>query len=83
MNAATIRERLYDYIKIADDKKVKAIYTMLEDSITENLEWWNENSIISELQKRYEAWDIGKEKGYSIADIDEDIASLKNKLKSK
>jgi hypothetical protein len=35
MNAAAIRDRLYDYIRVADDKKIRAIYTMLEDSITE------------------------------------------------
>ena len=31
MTAAAIRDRLYDYIKVADDKKIKAIYMMLED----------------------------------------------------
>jgi len=35
MSTAAIRERLYDYIRVADDKKVRAIYTMLEDTIVE------------------------------------------------
>jgi hypothetical protein len=34
MTTAAIRDRLYDYIKVADDKKIKAIYMMLEDDIT-------------------------------------------------
>jgi hypothetical protein len=39
MNAAAIRDRLYDYIRVADDKKIKAIYMMLEDDIAEEAEW--------------------------------------------
>lgn len=35
MTASNIRHRLYDYIRVAEDKKVKAIYTMLEDEIEE------------------------------------------------
>lgn len=33
MNTATIRERLYEYIRVADEKKVKAIYTIVEDEM--------------------------------------------------
>lgn len=83
MNTASIRDKLYDYIRVADDKKLMAIYTMLEDTITEDLEWWRDNAVVEELQKRYEAWDSGKEKGYSMADIDEGIARLKKKRASK
>jgi len=56
---------------------------MLKDTITEELKWWNDKSIVDDLQKRYEAWDSGKEKGYSMADIDKDIARLKKKRSSK
>ena len=34
MTTTAIRKKLADYLKIADDKKVKAIYTMVEDEIT-------------------------------------------------
>ncbi len=33
MTTSAIREKLYDYIRVADDKKIKAIYMMLEDEI--------------------------------------------------
>ena len=33
MNTVAIRERLTSYIQIADDKKLKAVYTLLEDDI--------------------------------------------------
>ncbi len=79
MNAGVIRGRLYDYIRVADDKKIKAIYMMLEDDIAEETEWWNIPSLVSELEKGYEAWDSGKDKGYSLADIKVEIVSRKAK----
>ncbi len=79
MNAATIRNKLYDYIRVADDKKIKAIYMMLEDDITEEIEWWNNTVFVSALEKEYEAWDSGKEKGSSLTEINADIAKRKEK----
>ena len=35
MNTATIRQQLHKYLEVADDKKVNAIYTMVEDEIKE------------------------------------------------
>lgn len=35
MSSATIKEQLHNYLEIADDKKLKAIYTMVEDEIRE------------------------------------------------
>jgi len=83
MNAAAIRDRLYDYIRVADDKKIKAIYMMLEDDITEEAEWWNNPSLVAELEKEYGAWDSGKEKGYSLAEIKTEIAKRRVKKHGK
>ncbi|MEO8823772.1 MAG: hypothetical protein ABI366_09365 [Ginsengibacter sp.] len=33
MTAINLREKVVNYIKIADDKKIKAIYTLLENEI--------------------------------------------------
>ena len=60
-------------------KKIKAIYTILEDTITEKAEWWEDNRVVGEFQKRYDAWNTGKEKGYSMPDIEKDISELKKK----
>ena len=79
MTVATIREKLYDYIRIADDKKIKAIYMMLEDQIAEELEWWKDVHFSADLEKRYNAWKKGEDKGFSKNDIKESIAGLKKK----
>ncbi|MGJ7030900.1 hypothetical protein [Niabella hirudinis] len=36
MKTATIKEELHNYLEIADDKKLKAIYVMVEGEIREN-----------------------------------------------
>jgi len=79
MNAAAIRDKLYDYIRVADDKKIKAIYMMLEDEIAEETEWWKNAAFVAELEKEYTEWESGKDKGYSFADIRAEIASRKAK----
>ena len=79
MNSATIRRRLYDYIRVVDDKKIKAIYMVLEDAIAEETEWRNNPALVSELEKEHEAWDSGKDKGYSLTDIKAEIVSRKAK----
>lgn len=81
MNAASVREKLYDYIRVADDKKLKAIYTMLEDTIEEELEWWKNKAFMKELDKRYTDWESGKEKGYTMEEIDASIEKMKKQRK--
>ena len=83
MNAAAIRDKLYDYIRVADDKKIKAIYMMLEDDIAEETEWWNNPVFVAELEKEYEAWDSGKEKGYLLADVKAEISKRRLKKHGK
>jgi hypothetical protein len=83
MTTAAIREKLYDYIRVADEKKLKGIYMMLEDEITEELEWWKDKAHVKELDKRYSAWVSGKEKGYTQAEVDASIEQLKKRRASK
>jgi hypothetical protein len=52
---------------------------MLKDNIAEESEWWNNPALVYALEKEYEAWNSGKDKGYSLADIKAEIASCKEK----
>jgi putative addiction module component (TIGR02574 family) len=38
MRTSQIRKQLHDYIESAEDDKLKAIYTLLQDEISENYE---------------------------------------------
>ncbi len=83
MTTSAIREKLYDFIRVADEKKVKAIYMMLEDDISETAEWWESNAFVNQLNKEYAAWQSDKEKGYSLSEIDDAIEKLKKKRQLK
>ncbi|MFT4092244.1 MAG: hypothetical protein QM640_01300 [Niabella sp.] len=51
MSAATIKEQLHNYLEIADDKKLKAIYVMVEDEIKETTAAYSDE-FKAELDKR-------------------------------
>lgn len=64
MTTTAIRKKLADYLKIADDKKVKAIYTMVEDEITTGENNWDAN-FIKELNRRSRQFKNDSAKTYS------------------
>lgn len=73
------RQQLQNYLEIADDKKVRAIYTMMEDeikeaSITYNLELKNE------LDNRYAAYKNGTEKLISASESKKRITRMMKKI---
>jgi len=63
MSTAIIRERLFEYIRFADDKKVRAIYTMVEDDIIERLDLWEDKDFLKELDQRIGELEAGKVTG--------------------
>lgn len=84
MTTAAIRERLYDYIRVADDKKVKAIYTLLEDQIiSEKFDWSKDADFVSELDERVRRYDAGIDRGYTLDEVKASFEQLKKeRLKS-
>ena len=75
----SIREKLYDFIRVADDKKVKAIYLMLEDDIEQTREWWKDSNFTRELDSRMEALESGTDKGTNLNELENSIDQIRKK----
>ena len=75
MNTATIRKKLYEYIRVADDRKVRAIYTIIENDVIEPYEWWNDNELLTELDHRSEQIRSGNDPGILWEDAKKEILS--------
>jgi hypothetical protein len=44
---------------VADDKKLNAIYNLLENEIEQTAEWWKDKGFVDELGHRYKALENG------------------------
>lgn len=75
MNTATIRKKLYEYIRVADDTKVRAIYTIIENYVIEPYEWWNDSELLTELDHRSEQIKSGNDPGKLWEDAKKEILS--------
>jgi hypothetical protein len=78
MTTTAIRERLYDYIRVADDKKVKSIYALLEDQMVPRYEWSEDEEFVAELDERVRRYEAGIDPAFSI----EEAKSSLNEMKS-
>lgn len=68
MGALAIREKLHEYIRVADDKKIKAIYTMVESDL-DKVQWYNDEILLEQWDNDYEKYKSGKEKGYTLLEV--------------
>lgn len=73
MGTAEIRERLHEYIRFADDKKVAAIYTMVESEIQEELNLWEDADFLNEMKSRMDDYESGKDPGVSWEDVQQNL----------
>jgi len=79
MTTALVRQKLYEYIRVADEKKVKAIFTMVEDEL-EEFDWSKNKEFLAELNQRSTDYKSGKVKGIPWEDAKKQIlASSKSK----
>ena len=52
MKIEELREKLHSYIETAHEKKLKAIYTMVEEEIDETSNLWGDEGFVAELERR-------------------------------
>lgn len=79
MSASDIREKLANYLQIADEEKLRAIYTMLEDEINTPLNDWDED-FTKEMERRSKSFAEGTAATFSWEQTKE---AAKKRLKSK
>ncbi|MGZ3776198.1 MAG: addiction module protein [Mucilaginibacter sp.] len=80
MTTASIKQRLHEYIDSAEDKKLKAIYTLLEDDIEDEYQLTDEQK--AELDRRLYNYQNGVGKNYTwdetIVHIDQELQKRRN-----
>lgn len=69
MTTTAIRNKLYDYIRVAEDKKLQAIYNLLENEIEQTNKWWEDIEITKELDNRYKQLETGNDKGFTTSEL--------------
>jgi len=81
MRTTQIKQQLHDYIDSAENKKLKAIYTLLEDDISEGYQLTEDQK--QELDRRYDDYMNGIGKTYTwdetVAMARQALANRKNK----
>ena len=75
MTTTAIRKKLADYIKVADEEKIKAIYTLVSDEINTEANDWDP-AFNEELDKRRKSFINGSAKTYTWEETIK--AALKN-----
>ena len=76
MTTTAIRQKLYDYIRVADDKKVKAIYTLLEDQMAPSIHWSEDEECMAEFNDRIKRWEDGIDQSFSLDDVKAEMEQL-------
>jgi len=66
MSTTDIRQRLHHYIDTAQDKKVKAIFAMVEDEIEETYDFWSDEAFVAELQRREKSYLDGSSQTFTL-----------------
>jgi hypothetical protein len=77
MTTTAIRERLYGFIKEADDDKIRNIYDLFEDQMTPAVDWSEDEEVVSELNERVKRWEEGTDKGVSLDEVKASLIRLK------
>ena len=74
-----IRHKLYDFIRVADNKKLNAIYQLLENEIDQTQQWWEDKVFTAELNHRFHSLENGTDKGYTLDELETSVSKLRRK----
>ena len=74
-----IRHKLYDFIRVADNKKLNAIYQLLESEIDQTKQWWDDKVFTAELNRRFNSLENGTDKGYTLEELETSVSKLRKK----
>ena len=69
MTTAAIREKLHYLIDTADDKHVKAVYSIFKDEIAEKHDPWEDEAFVKEMTQRITDFESGKTKGVTWEEV--------------
>ena len=82
MGTVQIRQRLHNYLEVVNDKKLKAIYAIMEDDIMDSAIEYTDD-VKQELDKRQAAYKAGKAKVITATESKRRIKALLSKGKRK
>ena len=82
MTTAAIRQKLHSYLEVADDKKVKAIYAIMESEIRQSAVDYSQEFKV-ELDKRHADYKSGKAKMITEAESKRRIQKIVNSARKK
>ena len=69
MKATEIKKQLHDYIEAVDSKKLKAIYTVMEQDIKSHADIWEDEDFVNELDRRKESFLNGTTNGHTWEEV--------------
>jgi putative addiction module component (TIGR02574 family) len=82
MNTSAIRQKLHNYLEVADDKKVKAIYAIMKNEIEESAVDYTDE-FKAELDRRYADYKSGKAKMITEAQSKRRIQKILKSVRKK
>jgi hypothetical protein len=68
MESVELRQKLHHYIENAEERKLQAIFTMVEDEINEYYNHWDDEDFVNELHEREQAYLNGTAKTYTASE---------------
>ncbi len=81
MSTNVLRKKLQDYLKVADDKKIKALYAIMEEEIEESVSEYSDE-FKEELDRRYAYYKSGG-KMVNASEVNKQIKEILKKGRKK